>query len=949
MTMVRPHRIVHRGRVEASGFYFDAELIGMNEARRRILDLWKPGVQVYRNGARYYVRLLTSLHVDCTRSPGTPLVSAGHALSALPLTADELNALETTSASVVYASGGTACVALLHSSLSESPADWIDISGFEIIEVKSLGLTYEEPRLVTEPEPFDARQKLDGVPAATPELLETIAALKEGKGKGARAGRDINDDDGFLSDLKGSLVGSVTGTMLRLLAKFGKRTGSSFGQGGQGGQRGTGKHNDGAYDTDSSQKENFAGMLRRFAARLLHVTRLSGIVGRRQAAYMAKMMEMFERGDLEEALKHAIPLNDLPGSLRQSPALGVPSPRTGFAITPRLSRNSTAIGMGDDLMSYLRQLYRSSFDRLVAQHRIEEAAFVLAELLRNNEEAVAFLERHGKLRLAAELAEARELPAGLVVRQWFLAGEVSRAVRIARRTQAFADAVFRLEQRDRSQAAKLRLLWAESLVEAGNYATAVDVIWPLVDERHQAREWMDRVIEIGGPLAARMLARKLSLVPEDFTDVRDRALLFLEDESFEQRDARLSFAEALCQGERTSGTRALARATARAILRDAGQDSHAMQPKQFKSLLEFSGDGALRTDTPPFPTAGSASSGRASETLQVDFSAMDRGSTSIADAAFLGDGRMLVAMGEAGVRLLTRDGRTITHFDQPAHRLVLSEHGDRAIALARRGDVWRLARLDLLARRADDWCDAQLDAFAPDYDGTLWFIGAKGDFYAIDANAKSFDALWRVPEAGDGVVCVARSQSTCRFLTSDSSGLEKWVYQLPQQTLRNRTRLPAIPENVICMDLRVAFSSVGVFLDQSLYCSLGAASEPTSRWTASGTQEQQRVLERLPVLLLRVFDCDVVKHEFVIGDGNSQPGQPAVVGSVAVSPVYLAEGARVRVFDLQDGSILAELFLSKSTHVSTRLTEKTLTIADDCGRLLVLDLVRNCLIRNLRV
>lgn len=939
MTTVRPRRIVHRGQIETSGFLMAAELIGVEEVRRRILKLWAPGVQVYRKGSSYFVLLQAPVRVDCTRSPGTPLVLTGHALATLPLTPDELSALDVPTGAVVCASGGVAFVGTLDSTLLESPADWIDVSGFKTVEVNSLGPFYVEPRVVTEPEPFDARQKLDGAPAATSELLETIAALKAGKAGGRPSTVEV---EGLLVDWTKSVV-SAAMSFLGTLVKS-----TNLGSSGNG-KQGSSRHKSGGNDLGASQEAKLFGRWRRFAARLLHTTRLSGILGRRQAAYLAKMMDMFERGDLDEALRHAIPLNDLPPSLHDSPAFGLPRPRSNFTIVPSLRQSSTAIGLENDVMSYLRQLYRSSFERLVAQHRIEEAAFVLAELLRNNEEAVAFLERHGKLRLAAELAEARELPAGLVVRQWFLAGDVARAVGIARRTQAFADALVRLEKTNSEQAQRFRLLWADSLVEAGNYAAAVDVIWPVVDERHKAREWMDRTIEIGGPLAARMLARKLSLVPEEFSDVRSRALVFLEDESFEERDARLSFAEALCQGERSPEAKTLARATVRAILRDAGQDFNPMPAKQFRSLVDFSGDGPLRTDVPPLPTIATESSGRATHTWRAEFSAMDRGATSIADAALLGDGRMLVALGEAGVKLLTRDGRTVTHFDQPAHRLVLSDHGDRAIALARRGEVWRLARLDLLARRADDWCEARVDAFAPDYDGSLWFVGAKGDFYAIDANAKGFDALWRVPEAGDNVVFVARSASTCRFLTTDFGGVEKWTYSLPLLPLRDRTRIPNIPENVFCIDLRAAFSSDGVYVDQSLYGSLSEPAAPSSKITAALAKDLVTIFKTFPVLQLRVFDNDVVKREFIIGDQDCRPGQPAVLGNVAVSPVYETEGARVRVCDLQDGHIKVELLMSKATQVSTRLEEKTLTIADDCGRLMVVDLIRNCLVRNLRV
>src|SRR5262249_3706532 len=151
------------------------------------------------------------------------------------------------------------------------------------------------------------------------------------------------------------------------------------------------------------------------------------------------------------------------------------------------------------------------FERLEREGRIDEAAFVLAELLRESAEAVAFLERHGRLRLAAELAEARALPPGLLVRQWVLAGDVDPALRIARRRGAFADALVRMENHERAPA--LRVVWAETLAEAGDFAAAVDVIWPVESARRIGAAWVEHAIAQGGVPAARMLAKKLVLAP----------------------------------------------------------------------------------------------------------------------------------------------------------------------------------------------------------------------------------------------------------------------------------------------------------------------------------------------------------------------------------------------------------------------------------------------------
>jgi hypothetical protein len=918
VTNIRPRKIVHKGQVEAKGFLFSTDLIGVAETRRRILSLWAPGVQVHADGPIYSVRLPSTIRVDCANSVATPLVQIETLLSALPLSQDEVEMLQAPSHSVVFSKGGVVYLTHLSSSSAESPENWLDVAAFKVVEITSLGAAFGEPKVVGEPQPFDARAKLDGVPAEDSELRDAMAAIQSAaSGSGQQSGdwSAAQAMRGWLGGLIG-WISSEIGKLVRI-----QKSASPVSTV----QRGA------STVQEPATKGN--GWLTRFGLRLLHTSRLARVLGRRQAAYIGKMMDMFERGDLDEALKHAIPLGAL-SSLNQRLALGVPSPRNNLSILPWQAQSSRSIGLGNDVMAYLSQLYRASFDRLVAQNRIEEAAFVLAELLRANDEAVAFLERHGKLTLAAELAEARELPPGLVVRQWFIAGDIKRAVGIARRTHAFADAVLRLERRSKDQAEKLRVIWAASLAEAGNYAGAVDVIWPIQSQRLTACKWMDRAIEVGGPVAARMLARKLAIVPEDFDNIRRRALTFLEDESLEQQETRRSFAEALCFGENTREAQTLARVTVRAILRDAGQNTGAMPARQFTRLVNFTGDGPLRTDVPPFPVGGDQP---VTSLLSVGCAAADRGSMAVHDALLLPNGRMLVALGEIGSRLLTPDGRTVTHFDQPAEKLVISDNGDRAIALARRGEVWRLSRLDLIEWRCEDWCDAHIDAFAPSYDGSLWFLGAKGDFYAIDANSKSFEALWRVPDAGDKVVSVARSESSCSFLTAsgESSDLEQWLYRLPLLTLRSRTSPPKPLDNVNRIYHCDAFSPEGVYADQSIY----GLVDPT----------QPQSVTPLASFSLRVFESEQEKLDLVIGDESCTPLVPEVFGRRVVSPVLAKDVIRVRVFDLQLKDATAQLFLAGANQVSTRLTENTLTVADNLGRVIVIDLRRNCSIRNFRI
>lgn len=917
MTNLRPRKVAHRGRVEAAGFLFNTDLIGVTETRRRILDLWETGVQVFADGPDCFVRLSSTIRVDCANSVATPLVQIKNLLSAIPLSADEIEALQARSHSVVFSRGGVACVAHTDSAKAESPETWLDVAAFRVVEVTSLGEVLVKPMLVAEPLPFDARAKLDGVPAAASTLGEVLAAIRAAPNREQSRWKTAQEWIGWF----GGMFGSISSQMGKLVRTPSTALPSQ-----------TTRQ---PLNSDQDSISKLGQWLTRAAMQLLHTSRIARVLGRRQAAYIGRMMEMFERGDLTEALKHAIPLGDL-SSVGQRPAFGVPSPRSSLSIFLWRSGSSRGIGLGSDVLVYLFKLYRSSFDRLVAQNRIEEAAFVLAELLQANEEAVAFLERHGKLKLAAELAEARKLSPGIVVRQWFIAGDVRRAVEIARRTQAFADAVERLETNNKEQAEQLRMLWAESLADGGNYTGAVDVIWPIESQRLRAREWMDSAIEVGGPVTGRMLARKLSIVPEDFDDIRNRALLFLEDESYEQQETRAAFAETLAKGQSTREAQTLARVAARAVLRDAGQRTSAWNAKQFARLLKFAGDGPLRTDVPSFPNERSRP---VTPLLSLGFAAADRGSIPVHDAALLSNGRMLVALGEIGARLLTRDGRTVTHFDHPAEKLVISDNGDRAIALSRRGEVWRLSRLDLLARRGEDWCDAHIDAFAPDYDGSLWFLGSKGDFYAIDAHAKSFSALWRVPEAGSKVLSVARSESSCGFLTvsSNESEVERWLYRLPILTLWSRLSASAQPDNLVCMKRCDAYSANGIYVDQSLYCEVDS-SQPEKMKPAA-----------LPSVCLRVFDGERKTLEVYVGNESCEPLTPEIFVNRVVSPVLAEDTLRVRVLDLQSRDFTAQVFLTGANRVSTRLKEHTLAVADDLGRVIVVDLRRNCALRNFRI
>jgi len=325
---------------------------------------------------------------------------------------------------------------------------------------------------------------------------------------------------------------------------------------------------------------------------------------------------------------------------------------------------------------------------------------------------------------------------------------------------------------------------------------------------------------------------------------------------------------------------------------------------------------------PPLPAQPIESLRSRSTPVTLRVEAGDAGALAATDAVFLPGGRTVVALGEAGARLLSRDGRVIAEFAEPTHRLVVSDNGDRAIALAPRGDVWRLARLDLLSRRAETWCEAKVDAWAESYDGSLWFLGAGEDFYAIDATARRFDALWRVPDVGGRTLAVARLGFVVTFLTG-GRGFEEWRYDLPLLRLRARNAVTLFPDDVaVTRPPKLAISPDGVVAD------------------ATEIHEQ---------ITLRLSWAGAVRHTLRLGAEGDVPAPPSILAGIAAAPVVTASGARVRVVDTASARVLIDVELAGARHASARVRDDAVTIADDRGRVLAFELGSGALVRNLRL
>jgi MoxR-vWA-beta-propeller ternary system domain bpX6 len=919
----RLRRVVHRGSVEAHGFVVDRQSLGDEEASSRALTAWIPGTVVYEVDEGWLVWSPKAPRVRTDRAPGLPLASVSGHLVAFPASPREVAALASGSPSLVRLWHGQLQVRPLRDLEHVDPARWISLEGHQEVVCDSLGAPPDNarPSIAESPEHV-LRQRFLGVPPEAPEAEDVLRSIVDQH----TANRSTTDRGPSFIETMAARVRSWLDRSLQWLSGLRSRSQAS----GQGAGRKVASPT-----IRSGAFERAIVWLRARLNRAILRADLAHVIGRKKANYLDRMMTMFRRGDLDNALRHAVPLarpEDAPGI----PTLGVPTPRRDLRIHTGMLRTPGVMGGGRSVYEDLAATYREAFRQLDARGEVDKAAFVLAELLHDYEEAVSYLERHGRLQLAAELAEARGFPAGAVVRLWFLAGDRKRAIAIARREGAFADAIVRLERSGlKSEAAELRLLWADLLASAGDYLAASDVVWPIPEARRLARDWIDRGIEQGGPGGARLLVRKLTLDPQAFDEVRDRAVVFLESDDPEQTAARHALVMALHDAEPGPGVRTLARAALRSVLRHWETPGPHLSPVEYRDLITLTDDGALRADLPPLPPPPrSIWLAERQSPVRLSVSGTDVGLIPVQDAALLPNGRVLLALGEAGVRLLSPAGRTIVHFEAPAHQLVLSDRGDHAIAMARRGDTWRLTRVDLARRHAETWCDARIDAVAPDYDGSVWFV-ATTDLLAIDATARGFESLKQIPDVSPRglVACTRLARSSSRLSMYVVEPVPQvWAFALPSLTLRSRETVPFAVGGPAARARHIALSTEGTVVAQD--------------WPLPAAEAQTTVTPP-PGVQLRLMSASGVATA-PVGREEEQPGQPVMTSEWVATWVRGPDYCRVVLLDTKRLHIRGEIRLERAQRVALRLGELFLTIGDDAGRVLLVDLADGRLVRDRR-
>lgn len=748
------------GRTLAAGVWIDPSLTGEGQARARVVSLLDANTTVLSADDGYLLLFGTPRVLHAEAAPGllVAAVSSG-GLSSCDLTATEQSATPCKAGEWLRAREGRLDILRLADLARLDPAAWIDVGRWTVVPAKAFGppkaAVSARVRGVAEDVRGSVRELLgDKAPDASPERGELLSALEDA----ARAPGTATAPP--------TQPGWLASWFAGLFSDDGSRAGypqlaGNTGPGGGG-----------------SSTPPQPGLLARLFRGLVEHSPLSRLIGRKQASYLERTLSLFERGDIDEALRHAIPFSSLPGAPKP-PSLSLPSPRASLNLSATAGpAAASTLNLGEDLYARFRSLYLDAAKSLEAEGRIEEAAYVYFELLDDATEGIALLERHEKFELAASMAHGRGMEPGLVIRLWCLAKKPEHAVLVAKRTGAFADAIGRLESQSPQDALRLRLIWADRLAQAGHYEPAVQAIWPAQEARHLARAWVDRAIDYGGEGGARMLARKLSLWRDDpdveaQVDASILALVSREDPeaAVHRRALAESWIECFAPGSKH-------RPILGSLVRRLMLDESAGSPSQLVERLLGRGLGPVLISDVRRAKRPTSAAPPSDERPRV-FHPSERGLLSPLDAVVLPNRRLAVALGEAGLRILDASGRTLRTYHTPTSELILADSGRRLIALHPRGDRIHLSRVDLETGRLDRWAETKLDSWCRSYDGATWYVAVGERVLAIDVQDDDFEALWSV--GGLPSLChgMARSASHLRFATTGEPGsVWVWSYEL---------------------------------------------------------------------------------------------------------------------------------------------------------------------------
>lgn len=696
---MRDLRLVHRGHVLAAGFIVDVPTIGEAEARRRVLDILQASDRLLALPDERWVLVAASPRlVDTRHAPGIVLVRQGDELIAAPGPAMTGDLLE-------YRFGALTAVSLAGLAPVDH-ASWFDLG--QLLELRPLHRDDVPVPATTAPPP-------------EPDLR-------------ARANLGAPDERAT----------AMMRELHHLAQQAAEKTAGSQPSGRGRGQGATGVR-------PPPQK------VRSAVARLVLRSPAAGVVGRKHARYIEELTQQFRTGDLTEALHRAIPLGS---ETAAALSLKLPQRRDQLRVTGP-SNGGRSVPYGATIHQHLREIYRQAATDLEARGEIAKAAFVLAELLNDIPGCVVLLERHRHYIQAAELAQARNLEPGLIVRLWWLAKDTDRAIAVARRHGAFADAITRLDKVDPAAADDLRVAWTADLERAGDLVGAIEAAWPREHLRPLLVNIIRRGERLGGPAGGIILAYALAHEATDERLARALEILHQRDDPTGEAAGFITAFAAVPAASRTIDRRL---ATAHLRANPIAVDDDRPGQRVWQQIRDRA-DPALVADLPKGRPP------RSPAVTPLHLPHLAPGQLVIHDAAALANGDVLVALGPLGCRLLHRNGHLAAEWHQPTNRLVLADHGGSALLLDQRpNNELDVRRLDLTTRKLTAYGTMHLAWYADSFDGTNWIVIDRANAAIVNLAAAAPTIAWRPLEPRTQCHALLRTPTEVTALVTEDTG-----------------------------------------------------------------------------------------------------------------------------------------------------------------------------------
>ncbi|MGO1069407.1 bpX6 domain-containing protein [Lysobacter sp. CA199] len=760
---------VWRGWQPVAGLWLAADLLPAQRRLERIVRAWAPGCRAWRFDEGDVLCFEAPRPMHCEHAGGAPLCRIGaHGLYGGPLTAPELSALEPADVQLVV---GAALRPLNFSRAAPlDPSFALDIGDYALHDTYDCRGALRAPR-----QERLARKAVRDVLGGRipPPSEERESFLRSASARGARG----DADNGSLRERVG---GARDGIAHWLLSRFPSLAGGRAAQG-HGSGTGAGQAAVASRATGARPQR-----WREWLVKAALASRAAKLMGMQHGRYLRQLMQRFDDGDLIEALRHALPI-DGDGRDCLGQAFSLPGRRDHLGLSGARGAHAS-FDFGDYTRELLRKRYRAAFELLDRQDKVDEAVFVLAELLSARQEALDYLVRHERFGQAAELALGWDMPADTIIRLLMLAGDSERAILVARRDNAFGPAVAMLETEHRQHALRLRREWGLALVEQGQWLAAVDAVWPDSESREQAARWLLAAESAGAELSARALVQRACLLPDTLQHYAERIGEWSDPLAPAAPRVALGVALAECKHSNAAlsllSTRMLP-----ALAADRAVGANDLDRGQLARILALSADPWLRADLPPWSLPAAVQGRRLWDAPQaLDLRMPDGiGLHSPCDVAALGEGRYLVALGEAGAAVFDSGGRCLRRYAVPAFKLVIADSGQVALALAKRDSVWRIARLDLVGHQILDLGAMPLQFFADRFDGIAWSVVSGERISVIDAARPSLDTLWSVGDLGGPVAQARFLQNDELFLVPGRSEMVVWHYRTaPRRVLVSR-------------------------------------------------------------------------------------------------------------------------------------------------------------------